>query len=631
MFEFWWLFPIALAICVSVCTVGISGSVLFVPFFTLAFPVLGTSLTPTEAIQIGLFTEIFGFASSTSAFLRNRLVDFRVAGFALLFAVPAAVAGGVLANVLSATAVLVVISFAMLLFSFLLYRAPKEDQAGTAAAIADVPRAKLVEHRDRQGRTYRYRRTNDRLRAAAMAVGGAFEGLVGFAVGEIAVTEQTMRRMPLRVAIGTNHLIIAGSAIAAALTHLTAVLGGGGSRFPWSIVAMTVPAVLIGGQLAGWLAGHVPQDALRRFLAAFLIVLSAVTIARAVADAGIAADWLLIGATVVLFGLIGRLLWRRGALAAKLCYSSRFYYWPPNGRLARRLDRSARWRPQPPLRGADLTTVREADAARLAGAGRSPGDAIGVEGQAPAKSRGSRSGRPSLAQTKGDPMPETATETEAELAARAHDIAARAAEFTTAHPELDPSQQRLVLATIRLLGEGAPVAPQAISERTGRPLEEVAAYLDEAPTLERDEQGRVLAFFGLTLEPTSHAIEVDGRTLYAWCALDTLFLPERLGRPARIRSTCPQTGATISLTVDEGGVHEVAPQGAVMTLHGVGGLDLADAVGTFCCFVQFFASEEAAVAWSKRSEGTYVASIAEGFEYGRLFNRAWLGDALEEH
>jgi hypothetical protein len=107
----------------------------------------------------------------------------------------------------------VVISFAMLLFSFLLYRAPREEgESGGAPAIQTVPRAELVEHRDRQGRAYRYRRTNDRLRAAAMAIGGAFEGLVGFAIGEIAVTEQVMRRMPLRVAIGTNHLIIAGAA-----------------------------------------------------------------------------------------------------------------------------------------------------------------------------------------------------------------------------------------------------------------------------------------------------------------------------------------------------------------------------------------------------------------------------------
>jgi alkylmercury lyase len=227
-------------------------------------------------------------------------------------------------------------------------------------------------------------------------------------------------------------------------------------------------------------------------------------------------------------------------------------------------------------------------------------------------------------------MSETATETEAKTGAGAREIAARAAEFTAAHPELAPSQQRLVLAIIRILGEGTPVAPQTISERTGLPLDEVATYLDEAPTLKRDEQGRVLAFFGLTLEPTSHAIEVNGRTLYAWCALDTLFLPERLRRPARIRSTCPQTGATIALTVDAKRVRDVVPHDAVMSLHGVGGLNLADAVGTFCCFVHFFASEQAARAWTERSEGNYVVSIAEGFEYGRLFNREWLGAALGE-
>ncbi|MGH2946244.1 MAG: organomercurial lyase [Solirubrobacteraceae bacterium] len=71
------------------------------------------------------------------------------------------------------------------------------------------------------------------------------------------------------------------------------------------------------------------------------------------------------------------------------------------------------------------------------------------------------------------------------------------------------------------------------------------------------------------------------------------------------------------------------PQAAVMSLHGVGGLDLADAIGTFCCYVHFFAGEDAARAWTRRSEDTYVASIAEGFEYGRLYNHGRLGAALE--
>ncbi|MGH3005899.1 MAG: organomercurial lyase [Gaiellaceae bacterium] len=208
-------------------------------------------------------------------------------------------------------------------------------------------------------------------------------------------------------------------------------------------------------------------------------------------------------------------------------------------------------------------------------------------------------------------------------------IPALAAEFTAAHPDLDAQEQRLALATFRLLSEGEAFRPEELAERTGLPVEEVASRLEEW-MVHRDEQGRVFAFGGLTLKPTSHTLEVDGRTLYAWCALDTLFLPELLGRPARIRSTSPQSGETISLTADAAGVHDVAPEGAAMTLHGVRGFDLDDVVGTFCCFVHFFASEQSARAWADRSEGTYVASIAEGFEYGRLYNHAQLGAALEE-
>jgi uncharacterized membrane protein YfcA len=337
---FWWVFPIALAICVTVCTVGISGAVLFVPFFTLAFPALGIPLTPTQAVQVGLFTEIFGFASSTSAFWRNRLIDFRIARFALLFAAPLAVFGGVLANILPGNLVLIAVSVAMLVFSYLLFRAPAEEPGGRQEEAAQGVGAEegaadedtaQVEHRDRLGRTYRYQRTNDPLRAVAMAVGGLFEGLVGFSVGEIGITEQMLRGIPIRVAIGTSHLVIAGSATAAALTHVTVVLQRG-EQIPWNLMAMTVPAVLLGGQLAGWLAGRVPEDALRRGLAAFLVALALLTGLRAASSSELPiAGWALVAAVLFLVGIIGLLLWKRRELAAKLCYISGGYYCPPSG------------------------------------------------------------------------------------------------------------------------------------------------------------------------------------------------------------------------------------------------------------------------------------------------------------
>lgn len=111
------------------------------------------------------------------------------------------------------------------------------------------------------------------------------------------------------------------------------------------------------------------------------------------------------------------------------------------------------------------------------------------------------------------------------------DIPALAAEFTAAHPELDTAQQRFALAIFRLLGEGEAFGTRELAERTELPPDEVASHLDRLPMLQRDERGRVVAYGGLTLEPTSQVLEVDGRTLHTWCALDTLFLlRERLIR-----------------------------------------------------------------------------------------------------
>ncbi len=61
------------------------------------------------------------------------------------------------------------------------------------------------------------------------------------------------------------------------------------------------------------------------------------------------------------------------------------------------------------------------------------------------------------------------------------------------------------------------------------------------PNVERDQQGRVVGFSGLTLRPTAHSLRVGDRQLYAWCAWDTLFLPalldETAGDPCSGRTT----------------------------------------------------------------------------------------------
>ena len=59
---------------------------------------------------------------------------------------------------------------------------------------------------------------------------------------------------------------------------------------------------------------------------------------------------------------------------------------------------------------------------------------------------------------------------------------------------------------------------------------------------------------------------LDGSELYAWCALDTLFLPDLMGRSADVESTCPVTGQEIQLTVAPDHIESSNPDGIVVSI-----------------------------------------------------------------
>jgi uncharacterized membrane protein YfcA len=249
--------------------------VIFVPFFSIVFPLLGHRLEPVQAVEVGLLTEIFGFMSSTSAFWRAGLIDFRISLFALTFAVPTAVLGGYLAHLMPGHWLLVVVGVALMLFALLLIRETEDGRTHT-----EVDTGQLEEHTDSGGRTYRYRRLNDSWRAGTAAVGGVFQGLVGFSAGEMSTVEQVLRGIPVRLAAGNAHLIIAAASISAAATHL-AVDAATGAKMPWNILAATIPAVLIGGQIASIVAGRMPQATLRLVLSCFLALVGVISFYRA--------------------------------------------------------------------------------------------------------------------------------------------------------------------------------------------------------------------------------------------------------------------------------------------------------------------------------------------------------------
>ena len=135
-----------------------------------------------------------------------------------------------------------------------------------------------------------------------------------------------------------------------------------------------------------------------------------------------------------------------------------------------------------------------------------------------------------------------------------------------------------------------------------------------------DEEDRVIGFLGLSM-PMPHRLTVAGGTLHAWCAFDTLFLPELLGERGEVRSQCPTSGQQITLAVEGTDVMSLQPAGAVLSyLHKDESLD-QHVINTFCHYIHFFANPAAAAEWNAKHDGTFTISVADGSEIARLVNR----------
>lgn len=179
---------------------------------------------------------------------------------------------------------------------------------------------------------------------------------------------------------------------------------------------------------------------------------------------------------------------------------------------------------------------------------------------------------------------------------------------------LTPDSAQLSLQILELLAEGQPVTAERLAEKSGQSLELIRSSFAALQNCgcELNEQGALIGN-ALTLSPTSHRFRIRNHDFYAWCALDTLFLPALLKETAEISSTCPQTGQRIELRVSPNGIEAASP--AEMALSIVFSQGCTSGIdGTFCGQIHFFASVEAADLWVKGRADFVVLSLAEAFE-----------------
>ncbi len=190
------------------------------------------------------------------------------------------------------------------------------------------------------------------------------------------------------------------------------------------------------------------------------------------------------------------------------------------------------------------------------------------------------------------------------------------------------SNERQIVVHYRLLGAGEPVSPRQLADAVNLPEPRVRQILGQWPGVYYDSDGSVIGFWGLALGEMPHRFEVGGRTLYTWCAWDSLFIPEMLGKPARVTSADPVTKEKISLVVGPDGVEEISPATTVVSFLTPDRPFDQDIIMKFCHFIHFFASPETAAKWTTAHPGTFLLSVGDAYALGRLTNQRNGGDAL---
>ena len=202
--------------------------------------------------------------------------------------------------------------------------------------------------------------------------------------------------------------------------------------------------------------------------------------------------------------------------------------------------------------------------------------------------------------------------------------------------KLSVEEQRLGLALYRQLARGQPVHLESAAASVGLSAEAVATLANRDPLralIYRDDRDRVVGFAGLTVLPMHHRFAVDGAQLYTWCAWDSLFLPELLGKRALVESACPETGTLIRVSVAPDRIDTVEPSGAVMSFllpdAAVLRTTATNVVRSFCHYIFFLASAEAGARWTARHEGTFVLTLGQAIELAKRANAATFGAALK--
>ncbi len=266
--DYWFLFPISIAIATLAMASGIGGAVFFSPIF-----LLWLKLEPTTAVGTALLTELFGFGSGVVAYVRSKRIDYRLGASLLVFSVPGAVVGVLLADQVPPVVVKSVFAAGLLMLGYQMYSSWRsEDRERLDEEIATEAGPAGTRIVDRDGHVFTYTIRNKTMGRVFAAVGGMFLGMVSVGLAELEEYELVSRcRVPSPVAVATSIFVVVCTVLVAITAHgYTFLLESDPARMRQvaSIAVFTAPGVLIGGQIGPRVGAKLDPDKLKVVISA---------------------------------------------------------------------------------------------------------------------------------------------------------------------------------------------------------------------------------------------------------------------------------------------------------------------------------------------------------------------------
>lgn len=261
--EFWYLLPISTLIATIAMSSGIGGAVFFSPLFMIAL-----KLDPKIAVGSALITELFGFSSGLYAYLKLKLIDFKLAKSLLAFSIPAVIVGTYFSGAISPLILKAIFAVGLVFIGVQIFNAWRKDERAKkeAAFTKEFEKNYESEITDSKGNTFRYTICNREMGKSFAAVGGAFFGMISVGLAELQEYHLVARcKVPSPVAVATSVFVVVVSALVASVGHIYEFTQQGSEEINQviNIVLFTIPGVLIGGQIGPVIQKSLPEDKMK--------------------------------------------------------------------------------------------------------------------------------------------------------------------------------------------------------------------------------------------------------------------------------------------------------------------------------------------------------------------------------